>query len=78
MKVAYADAHVIGVADTSCAYAFACKDEATASILNQGLMDMRESGTYDSLFESWFGAATQRGEVEARTNEQGAPTFAKR
>ena len=78
VKVAYADAHVIGVIDTSCAYAFACKDSNMTKQVNQTLMNMEQSGEADTLFESWFGPATQRGETEARTNEQGAPTFAKR
>ncbi len=78
VKVAYADAHVIDVVDTSCAYAFACKDSSMAKQINKTLIDMEQSGEADALFESWFGPATQREETEARTNEQGAPTFAKR
>ncbi len=78
VKVAYADAGIIDIIDTDCAYVFACRNDETKDSINQGIENAESDGTYDSLFESWFGAATQRGEVEARTNEQGAPTFAKR
>lgn len=78
VKVAYADAAIIDTVDTDCTYVFVCRDDETKDSIDQGIADAKSDGTYDSLFESWFGAATQRGETEARTNEQGAPTFAKR
>lgn len=80
-KVAYANAQVIAAVTNSEQFSFAVKSEnhELGQAINSALQTLRENGTYDELYDSWFGDASQRGEVEdARTPEQGAPTYAKR
>lgn len=79
VKVTYADAYVADVMEQPMSYAFAVAqgDGDMWARLNTALAHVKESGAYDELYDSWFGEQSQRGEVEARTNEQGAPTFAK-
>ena len=77
LRVAYGDEHVVcGVDAGEVTYGLALQAGQTALLdaLADALQQLRDDGTYQQLYDSWFAEAdNSRGKTDARTPEQGAP-----
>ena len=77
LRVAYGDEHVVCSVDAGEAtYGLALQAGQTAlrDALADALQQLRDDGTYQQLYDSWFAEAdNSRGKTDARTPEQGAP-----